>query len=251
VRKMIHSLPLRWPVMCVFAALVCASMPARVRAQHTQPVSSGMVQQAPANGGEQSAPDAASPDKKEEVKDENDEYLHSPMVVKVGSMLGMNATQAATSFTVFNFALMAIAVGYMMLKLLPKTFRKRNTAIQKQLVDARTATEEATSRLNSVEDRLSKLDAQIADMRVHAENDARRDEQRIQASLEEEKAKIVAGAEAEIQSATAAAHRELQHYAAELAIDQAARKLVVTAETDRLLVESFARRLGNDKGSQN
>jgi F-type H+-transporting ATPase subunit b len=166
-------------------------------------------------------------------------------------MLGMDATHAATAFTVFNFALMAIAVGYMMLKLLPKTFRKRNTAIQKQLVDARTATEEATARLNSVEDRLSKLDAQIADMRSHAENDAKREQLRLQASLEEEKAKIVAGAEAEIQSATSSARRDLQQYAAALAIDQAARKLVVTEETDRLLVESFARRLGTDKGSRN
>ena len=44
-----------------------------------------------------------------------------------------------------------------------------------------------------------------------------------------------------------AAQRQIQQYAADLAIDQAARKLVVTAETDRLLVQSFARRLtGND-----
>ena len=41
--------------------------------------------------------------------------------------------------------------------------------------------------------------------------------------------------------------------AAELAIDQAARKLIVTAETDRLLVQNFARRLTGDdtKGGQN
>jgi len=163
----------------------------------------------------------------------------------------MNPAQAATAFTVFNFALMAIAVGYLLLKLLPKTFRNRNTAIQKQLVDARSATEEATARLNSVEERLSKLDSQIAEMRTHAEEDAKRDEQRIKASVEDEKAKIIAAAEAEIQSATTLAQRQIQQYAAELAIDQAARKLIVTAETDRLLVESFAHRLGSDNGGQN
>jgi F-type H+-transporting ATPase subunit b len=233
-------------LIAVLVSCVPCSVP--VFAQAAQP---GMVQQAPANGGEQSAPDSAAPAKKEEVKDENDEYLHSPMVVKAGSMLGMNPTQAATSFTVFNFMLMAIAVGYVMLKLLPKTFRKRNTAIQKQLVDARTVTEEATARLNSVEDRLSKLDAQIAEMQSHAENDAKRDELRIKASLEDEKAKIVASAEAEIQTATALAHREIQKFAAELAIEQAARKLIVTEEIDRLLVESFARRLGSSAGSEN
>ena len=166
-------------------------------------------------------------------------------------MLGMNPAQAATAFTLFNFVLLAIAVGYMLLKMLPKTFRNRNTFIQKQLVDARTATEEATSRLNAVEERLSKLDSQIDDMRKHAEADAARDEQRIKASVEEEKVKIIAAAEAEIQSATTLAQRQIQQYAAELAIDQAARKLIVTAETDRLLVESFAHRLGSDNGGQN
>ncbi len=41
--------------------------------------------------------------------------------------------------------------------------------------------------------------------------------------------------------------------AAELAIEQAAKKLVISAETDRLLVQDFARRLGSDdlKGGQN
>lgn len=209
------------------------------------------VQQAPASAGETTTPDAASPEKKEEVKDENDEYLKSPMVVKLGGMLGMKPAQAATAFTLFNFVVLAIAVGYMLLKMLPKTFRDRNTLIQKQLVDARTATEEASSRLNSVEERLSKLDSQIAEMRAHADADAAHDEQRIKASVEDEKAKILAAAEAEIQSATALAQKQIQQYAAELAIDQAARKLIVTAETDRLLVESFAHRLGSDNGGQN
>jgi F0F1-type ATP synthase membrane subunit b/b' len=140
-------------------------------------------------------------------------------------------------------------VGYGLLKLLPKTFRKRSADIQKHLVDARTATEEATSRLSSVEERLAKLDEQIASMRSHAEADSARDEERIKASVEDEKNKIVAAAEAEIQSATTLARREIQKYAAELAIEQAARKLVVSADTDRLLVESFAHKLG--EGSSN
>jgi F-type H+-transporting ATPase subunit b len=38
----------------------------------------------------------------------------------------------------------------------------------------------------------------------------------------------------------------LQQYAAEMAIEQAARKLVVSAETDRLLVQGFASRLTGD-----
>jgi F-type H+-transporting ATPase subunit b len=152
-------------------------------------------------------------------------------------------------FTIFNLVVLFGAVGYGLAKALPKAFRDRSTKIQKGLVDARTATEEASSRLNAVEDRLSKLDDQIASMRTQAEADSARDEVRIKASVEDEKAKILAAAEAEIQSATTLARREIQKYAAELAIDQAARKLVITADTDRLLVEAFANKLG--AGSKN
>ncbi len=183
------------------------------------------------------------------VLSETDQYRMSAPVVKLGALLGMKPETAANVFTIFNILILAGGVGYGLLKVLPKTFRNRSTAIQKDLVDARTATEEATARLNSVEDRLSKLDDQIAAMRAQAETDAARDEQRILASVEDEKNKILAAADAEIQSATTLARREIQKYAAELAIEQAARKLVVTAETDRLLVESFAHKLG--EGSNN
>ncbi len=192
-------------------------------------------------------------EKKQTVINETDAYRLSPSVVKLGAMLGMSPDTAANVFTLLNIAVLFGAIGYGLAKALPKAFKKRNNTIQKSLVDARTATEEATSRLNSVEARLSKLDEQIAAMRRQAEADSARDEQRIKASVEDEKAKILAAAEAEIQSATTQARREIQTYAAELAIEQAARKLVVSAETDRLLVESFAHRLGSDvhEGSKN
>jgi F-type H+-transporting ATPase subunit b len=192
---------------------------------------------------------ASYANKKQTVLNETDEYRLSPSVVKFGALLGMKPETAANVFTLFNIFILIGAVGFGLLKVLPKAFRSRNTAIQKHLVDARTATEEATSRLSSVEERLSKLDEQIAAMRGQSEADSARDEQRIKASVEDEKVKIVAAAEAEIQNATTLARREIQKYAAELAIEQAARKLVVTAETDRLLVESFAHQLG--EGSKN
>jgi F-type H+-transporting ATPase subunit b len=194
-------------------------------------------------------PATSAPDKKQTILNETDEYRLSPTVVKLGALLGMNPETAANAFTIFNILILLGAIGYGLAKTLPKTFRNRSTAIQKHLVDARTATEEATSRLSSVEARLSKLDEQIAAMRLQSEADAARDEQRIKASVEDEKNKIIAAAEAEIHSATTFARRDIQKFAAELAIEQAARKLVVTAETDRLLVESFAHKLG--EGSNN
>ena len=199
-----------------------------------------------ANAGQQNTAESQSPEKNKQEEDENDKYLHSATVRAFGSKIGLNAEQAATAFTVANFVVLAVLVGWFLAKTLPKTFRNRNTSIQKQLVDARTATEDANARLSSVEDRLSKLDGQIAAMRTQAEKDSALDEQRITASVEEEKQKILAAAEQEITAATTLAQRQIQQYAAELAIEQAARKLVVTAETDRLLVQSFAQRLTGD-----
>jgi F-type H+-transporting ATPase subunit b len=234
------SVSLRWLGVMMLASMLFAGASARMTAQ------------APAaSGGEGSTPANTVPEKKQQVRDENDEYRHSAAVQKLGSLVGLNAEQAATAFTVFNFLVLAAGVGFVLLKTLPKTFQARNTAIQKQLVDARTATEEANARLNSVEARLSKLDTQIAGMRSQAEADSARDEKRIRASVEEEKAKILAAAEAEIHTATAMARREIQRFAADLAIEQAARKLVVTAETDRLLIESFARELTGKTGGEN
>jgi F-type H+-transporting ATPase subunit b len=217
-----------------FGLLLLAPVAAPLRAQTT--AQAAQTTSTPASG-------------KQTVLSETDQYRMSAPVVKLGALLGMKPETAANVFTLFNIFVLFAGVGYGLLKVLPKAFRNRTTTIQKHLVDARTATEEATARLSSVEARLSKLDEQIAAMRQQAEADSARDEQRILASVEEEKNKIVAAAEAEIQSATTTARRAIQKYAAELAIEQAARKLVVTAETDRLLVESFANKLG--EGSKN
>lgn len=199
-----------------------------------------------------STPEAQSPAKDEQERDENEAYRKSPMVEKLGAMIGMNKDQAATAFEVFNFALLAIALGYGLAKFLPKAIRDRNTAIQKHLVDARSATEEARIRLSGVEERLAKLDSEIASMRAQAEQETAKEEQRFKAALQDETKKILASAEQEIAAATLHARKLLQQQAAELAIEQAARKLVVTAETDRLLVQHFAQQLAdNAKKGQN
>ena len=149
------------------------------------PVHHAIAQQAtPADaGGRLSSPEAQSPEKNKQEADENDAYLHSPSVRKLGAIVGLNAEQAATAFTVANFIVLAALVGWFLLKTLPKTFRDRNTTIQKDLVDARTATEQASARLRSVEERLSKLDEQIAALRAQADKDSALDEQRRERGL--------------------------------------------------------------------
>ena len=107
---------------------------------------------------ERSTPINAVPEKREQEKDETAEFRHSAAVQKIGRVFGMDADQAATAFTVLNFVILAAGVGYLAAKILPRSFRDRTSTIQKSMVEARTATEEANSRLKAVETRLCKLD---------------------------------------------------------------------------------------------
>ena len=64
----------------------------------------------------------------------------------------------------------------------------------------------------------------------------------------------MAAAEQEIGVAAAQAQRGLRNFAADLAIEQAAKQLVLTPETDRALIAEFVRETtanGAGKGGQN
>jgi len=230
-----------------FAVVLAGVMASPLRALHAQEAA---LAKSSVASSQTAKPESSEAKAYEEEEDESAAFKHSASVTKIGSVLGLNPEQAATAFEVFNFAVLAILVGTFLAKSLPKTFRGRNETIQKDLVDARKATEEASSRLSGVEARLAKLDGEIAAMRTQADHDSALDEQRIKAGVEEEKKKILAAAEQEIAAATTHAQRQIQKYAAELAIEQAARKLVITAETDRLLIQNFARRVGADDSKE-
>ena len=120
----------------------------------------------------------------------------------------MNANTAAITFEVLNFAVLAILVVWFLAKALPKAFKERTSVIQKHLVDARVATEQASARMSGIEERLSHIDTQISGLRAQSEKDSAADEARIKAQVEEEKTKILASADQEIAAATLHAQRQ-------------------------------------------
>ena len=95
-----------WMLGALFAASLAVPVHAQARPH----------QQVPASAGENTAPNGAVPEKEAEAKDENYEYTHSETVVKLGHALGMSPDTASTVFTVFNFLVLVIAVGYGVLK---------------------------------------------------------------------------------------------------------------------------------------
>jgi F-type H+-transporting ATPase subunit b len=199
--------------------------------------------------GQRSEPEANSASKRREAEEGSEAFKKSPAVIKMGHMLGMEPETASSVFAWLNFLVLAGGVLYALARMLPKTLRGRTEGIQKNLVEARSATEEANARLTGVEARLSKLDAEIATLKAESEKDAAADEERIKASVEDETQRIVQAAEQEISSARAQAERSLREYAAKLAVEQAASRLEISADDDSTLVREFAARLG--KGGAN
>jgi len=173
-------------------------------------------------------------------EDENAVYKKSPMVRAVGRLFHLSPETASVVFEDFNFLLLAGIVIFYLAKLLPGFFRERQQKIDRQLQEARTATADASERLKVVEDRLGRLDQEIAELRERAEREAAADEQRIKQSIEDERRKIVAAAEQEIGAMAASAARQLKSFGAEIAIARASGQLRLSEDDDRLLVRDFA-----------
>jgi F-type H+-transporting ATPase subunit b len=129
---------------------------------------------------------------------------------------------------------------------LPGMMRARREAIQKQLVEARAATEQANARLAAVEQRFARLDREIAAIRAHAEQDGAAEESRIKALMEAERQRIIASAEQEIAAAASAARRELKRFAGALAIDRAVKRISLDESGDRALMRQFVQDLGEE-----
>jgi F-type H+-transporting ATPase subunit b len=201
----------------------------------------------------QASPEAAKQAEGKQSEDsETEAFRHSASVQTVARILHLPVDTTARIMEFLNFGILAAAILYFVFKLLPRMYRNRKTTIQKALVDARSATQVASERLNAVEQRLSKLDQEIDSIRKQVEQDALNDEARIKAALEEERVRIVDSAGHEIEAAGAAAQRDLKRFAAELALDRATSQLSLDQETDRKLVSGFARSLGStDDGGRN
>jgi F-type H+-transporting ATPase subunit b len=166
----------------------------------------------------------------------------------------LDVETTAQIFEFINFAILVLAIGVPLYRFLPKYLRTRKQKLADDIESARKATEDANARLSAVEAKLSKLDEEIQKFRSEVETDSRQDEARIKASLADESVRIVEAAEQEIGMAAAQARRGLRNFAAGLAIDQAARQLVLTPETDRALIAEFVGdvvRGGAGKGGKN
>jgi F-type H+-transporting ATPase subunit b len=194
----------------------------------------------------QTAKQAQAKAEAREEAEQTNEYRHSPTVEWISNTMHLPLETTARGFEIINFAVIALAIGIPLIKVLPKTLRTRKESLSQELETARSATEDANARLKAVEEKLAGLDQEIAKIRQQVEQDMREDEERIKNAIGEESARIVAAAEQDISVAAAHARRELKQFAAGLAIDRALERLTITSEIDHELVAEFSRSSGTD-----
>lgn len=228
--------------IAVLAALVIAPAAIPVKAPAQEPAAASQ-QQAGAGKSES----AATPQKPSEEEQEQ-AFLNAPVVHKIADLFHLPEPVARNILLLINFAIIFFAVVIPLGKMMPKVFRKRTQTIRFQLDEARKASEEAHQRMSAVETKLAGLDKEIAAFRTQAEQESLEDEKRIKASLAEESERIVASAEQEIDVAMAHARRSLQDFAADLAIENAARQLQLTPEMDQALINDFIEQVARENG---
>lgn len=183
--------------------------------------------------------DTAKPEAAKQEADANDVYLHAPAVQSLAKMLHLDVETTARIFEGINFGIIVLAVGFLLFRILPKTLRNRSEKVRAGIESARKVTEDAQARLSAIEARLAGLDGEIAQIRSQVEVESKEDEKRIKSTIKEESERIVAAAGQEMEAAAAQARRELRHFAADLAIEEAAKQLTITPETDRELIAEF------------
>jgi F-type H+-transporting ATPase subunit b len=171
---------------------------------------------------------------------------HSPVVSWIGRVINVGPERAYLFSLIINFGIL-VAFFWVLLKgKIPQMFRERTATIQKGIREAQAASADASRRLKAVEERLAKLDTEVAEIRVSAEREAAAEEARILQAAEADKRKVVGAAETEIAAIARNARRELKSYAATLAVDLASRKIKVDEPTDKVLVRKFVDQLGKD-----
>lgn len=218
------------------AFFTLAVVPHRLAAQQPEPTT---TPPAPAK--------AATADTRPSQEEQDKVFLLGGPIVKwTARNFNTSVETAATVYEIVNFVALVLLIGIPIGRILPKILRKRSQTLGHNLKTAREATEDANSRLKAVEAKLAGLDDEIKKLHAQVEWESLEDEKRIKASISEESARIVEAAEQELSVAAEQARRSLRLFAANLAIEQAAKQLVLTAETDRALIGEFISGVGTN-----
>lgn len=144
-----------------------------------------------------------------------------------------------------NFLILAGLIGYFIGKNAGPFFAARSASIRQDMEASYRQNQEAQARAAQVEERLGRLEADIAALRAESQKEIQAESDRQAQRTAEEMAKIQAHTEQEIVSAGKAARMELKRYAAGLAVSLAEEKIRarMTPAAEDNLVQGFVQNL--------
>jgi F-type H+-transporting ATPase subunit b len=157
---------------------------------------------------------------------------------------------AATEPSIFwewvNFIVLAGLSGYLAVKHGGPFFTARASEIRKGIDDAEKIKADSDAKVSAINSKLGRLDAEIASLREAAGTERRAAEQRLKEETQREIQRIIAHAEAEMETASKSERVALQRYAAHLALELAETKVRarMSPNTEDALVQAFVRGLG-------
>lgn len=148
-------------------------------------------------------------------------------------------------FKWINFAIVAGLLAWVFLKLTPSFFRKNAETISSAISKATAAKAEADRRLREAEEKLAKLDQEVAQLRATAQRETAAEAERLRAATENDIQRVGLAEKAEIEAAERAARLELKVIAANLAVDEAETLLTkeLTPKVQESLVAAFVNSL--------
>ena len=146
-----------------------------------------------------------------------------------------------TLFRWLNFLLVFGGAGYLLAKKAPALFRGRAEAISRSISDAAGAKAAAEQQLREAEEKLRRLDQEVAGLRAEAQPESAAEGERIRTLAREESEKILRAARLEVAAAERAARLELKAMAARLAVERADALIrqQITADAQASLFRSF------------
>jgi F-type H+-transporting ATPase subunit b len=156
------------------------------------------------------------------------------------------ATERANElFKWINFAIVAGLIAWVFLKLTPPFFRKNAESISSEITKATAAKAEADRQLRQAEEKLARLQEEVAQLRATAQRETVAEAERIRRATESDTQKIGVAAKAEIEAAERAARLELKAIAANLAVDGAELLLAkqLTPQVQDSLLAAFVKSL--------
>ena len=149
-------------------------------------------------------------------------------------------------FRWIHFVVVFGGLGYLLAKKGPAFFRQRAETIVASITESARIKEDAGRRLHEAEEKLARLDQDVAALREAARREAAAEAERIRSATQDEGRKIERAAQAEIQAAERAARMELKALAARLAVEQAEALIrqQMTPQTEAAILQSFVQNLG-------